>query len=102
MMKTVKPSTVNAMTQTHLVKAPAITQTLLLAGVIAGPLYLLVALIQALTRPGFDLLHHDVSLLSNGDLGWIQISNFLLSGLLVILGAIGWRQALPGGRAKTW
>ena len=31
------------------------TRTLLLGGVLAGPLYLIVGLLQALTRPGFDL-----------------------------------------------
>ena len=78
------------------------TRTLLAFGVIAGPLYILVALIQALTRQGFDITHHDVSLLSNGHLGWIQITNFLVSGLLVISGAIGMRQALQSGPGRVW
>jgi len=55
-------------TTTSLAGAGRQTRTLLTSGVVAGPLYILVALIQALTRQGFDILHHDVSLLSNGDL----------------------------------
>ena len=79
-----------------------LTRALLACGVVAGPLYVITALIQGLTRPGFNLLHHDVSLLSNGDLGWIQIANFLVTGLLVIAGAFGMRRELNGSRGGTW
>src|SRR3989441_5108147 len=79
-----------------------VTRTLLACGAVAGPLYLVVGLAQAFTRPGFDLTRHPLSLLSNGDLGWIQITNFLLSGLLVVAGAVGMRQALASGRGRTW
>ena len=75
---------------------------MLLDGVIAGPIYVVTALIQALTRPGFDILHHDVSLLSNGELGWIQITNFIVTGLLVMSGATGMRRILKGSPAGTW
>jgi hypothetical protein len=78
-----------------------VTKSLLTAGAIAGPLYIVVGLAQALTRPGFDITRHALSLLSNGDLGWIQITNFILSGLLVIAGALGIRRAIEG-RGKTW
>ncbi|MFI9551030.1 DUF998 domain-containing protein [Nonomuraea endophytica] len=59
-------------------------RTLLMCGVLAGPLYVLVSLAQALTREPFDLTRHAASLLSNGDLGWIQIANFVITGALVI------------------
>ena len=59
-------------------------------------------LIQALTRPEFNLIRHDLSLLSNGDLGWIQITNLVLTGLLVGVFAVGMRQALYAGRGRTW
>lgn len=78
-----------------------VTRSLLIAGVIAGPIYLVVGLAQALTRSGFDITRHALSLLSNGDLGWIQVTNFLVSGLLVIAGAVGMRRALEG-KGKTW
>src|SRR5207237_3774866 len=42
------------------------------------------------------------SVLSNGDRGWIQVANFLVSGLLVVAGAVGMRQVLRPGRAATW
>ena len=78
------------------------TRSLLTCGIIAGPFYVIVALIQGFTRPGFELLHDDVSLLSNGDLGWIQIANFLITGALVIAGAAGMRRVLHGSRGGTW
>lgn len=78
------------------------TEALLWSGIAAGPLYIAVGLAQALTREGFDMRRHALSLLSNGDLGWIQIVNFLLSGALVLAGAIGVRRLLHPGRAGTW
>lgn len=79
-----------------------LTNALLVCGMIAGPFYILVGLIQALTRPGFDILRHDLSLLANGNLGWIQITNLVLTGLLVGAFAIGLRRALPAGPGRTW
>jgi hypothetical protein len=61
-----------------------------------------VYLAQAFTRPGFDIGRHPASFLSNGDLGWIQIANFLVTGALLIAGAIGMRRALYPGRGATW
>lgn len=75
---------------------------LLVCGAVAGPLYLVVGLVQAFARPGFGIRRHDLSLLANGDLGWIQIANFLVSGLLVVAGAVGMRRALATGRGRTW
>ena len=79
-----------------------IDRILLTAGALAGPVYIGLGLGQALLRPGFDIARHDLSLLSNGDLGWIQIGNFLLTGLLVIAGAAGLRRTLRAGRGRTW
>src|SRR5690349_12789056 len=77
-------------------RADRITRSLLGYGVLAGPVYVITALVQGLTRPGFDLLHDDVSLLSNGDLGWIQIANFVVTGAFVIAAAVGMARALHG------
>ena len=46
--------------------ADRVTKSLLGYGVIAGPVYVVVALAQAVTRDGFDLARHQWSLLSNG------------------------------------
>jgi hypothetical protein len=78
--------------------AMRITKSLLGYGVLAGPVYVVVSLAQALTRPGFDLSRHPWSLLANGHLGWIQIANLAVSGAMVIAGAVGLRTAF-GPRA---
>lgn len=78
------------------------TKSLLGYGVIAGPLYVVVSLAQALTRPGFDLSKHAWSLLENGHLGWIQIANFALTGAMIIAGAIGLRRTLAERSWAAW
>jgi len=75
---------------------------LLACGLLAGPIYVGLSLLQALTRAGFDLTRHAWSLLSNGDLGWIQILNFLVTGALTIACAAGMRRVLKGQRGGTW
>lgn len=78
------------------------TRALLVCGVVAGPLFVGVAVVQILTREGFDLTRLAISSLSLGDLGWIQITNFVVAGLLSVSVAIGLRRALHGVRAGTW
>jgi hypothetical protein len=77
-------------------------RTLLACGVVAGPLFTVVALVQMVTRDGFDPSRHPLSLLSNGDLGWVQITNFVLAGLLFLAGAVGMRPILRPGPGGTW
>jgi hypothetical membrane protein len=79
-----------------------ITKSLLGYGVIAGPIYVVVAAAQALTRGGYDPTRHAVSQLANGDLGWIQVANFLVSGAMTIAAAVGVRRALGPGRLSAW
>ena len=80
----------------------ALTRALLRCGILAGPLYIIVGAIQVLTRPGFDVRYNVLSQMALGDLGWIQVANFVTSGLLVIACAIGMRRVLRSGRAATW
>jgi hypothetical protein len=79
-----------------------LTRALLGCGVVAGPLYLALGLAQALTRPGFDLTKHELSQLAVGDWGWVQITNFYVSGLLVIASALGLHRVLRSSRGRTW
>ena len=79
-----------------------LVRALLLGGAVAGPLYLTVGLIEAFTRPGFDIRRHDLSLLANGDLGWIHMADLIVTGLLVIGAAVGMRAVLAAGRGRTW
>ena len=76
------------------------THTLLAGGIIAGPLFLVVSTVQALTRDGFDITKVALSSLSLGDHGWIQIANFVVTGLLCVGAGIGMRRVHPRGRAR--
>ncbi|UQS23831.1 DUF998 domain-containing protein [Amycolatopsis thermalba] len=83
-------------------RGAAITRSLLGYGVLAGPFYVVLGLVQALLRPGFDLTRHDLSLLVNGPWGWVQIGNLVLTGLMVIAAATGVGRALRGRPAGRW
>jgi hypothetical protein len=93
-MTTLTVSTVSAVR-----KAPS---PLLAAGIVAAPFFAVVALAQAAVRPGYDLTRHPVSMLALGDRGWIQTTNFVVSGLLMLLAAAGLRRARRGQKAGTW
>ncbi|HEU5098654.1 MAG TPA: DUF998 domain-containing protein [Roseiflexaceae bacterium] len=73
---------------------------LLLACGIAGPLvFMMMFLIEGATRPDYSPLRHPVSSLSIGELGWMQIASFIITGALLIAFALGVRRAL---RPATW
>jgi hypothetical protein len=79
-----------------------LTSKLLTAGVIAGPFFIALSLLQAFTREGFDWIRHPASLLSLGDLGFIQISNFVITGMLFIAFAVGLKRVLTAGVGRKW
>jgi hypothetical protein len=78
------------------------TRTLLSCGALAGALFLFIFLLQTKIRPEFDIVHSEPSRLSLGSLGWIQIANFVVAGLLVIAGAVGTRRILGLSKGRTW
>jgi hypothetical protein len=79
------------------------TRALLWLGVIAGPFYLTVGVVQGLVRPGFSFARHPLSVLANGPGGWVQSANFVLSGVMVIAAAVGFGRVLGRrSRAVTW
>lgn len=74
-----------------------LTRYLLRCGVLAGPLFVFVVLVQSYTIPGFDPRHDLLSLLSLGRYGFVQIANFTVAGVLYIASAAGMRRRLHGG-----
>lgn len=75
----------------------------LLAGGIIGPvIFVVVFLVEGATRSGYDPMRQFVSLLSLGDQGWQQVANFLVSGALIIGGAVGLRKAMVTGPGALW
>ncbi len=78
------------------------TRTLMTAGILAGPIFVVVLAAQLLTREGFDITHHPISLLSVGGAGWIQITNFIVAGVLCCAFAAGLGRVLTAGRGHVW
>ena len=75
---------------------------LLTGGIIAGPIYIVVGALEMLFRPGFDPLRHDLSLMANGDFGWIHSGLLIVTGLLVVASSFGMRAVMRNGPASTW
>lgn len=86
--------------ETTLTNQPA--SKLLIAGIVAGPFFSVAALVHAFMRKGFNLIRHPASLLSLGDLGWIQIANFVITGALYIACGVGLKRVLTDGIGSKW
>jgi len=78
------------------------TKTLLLFGLIGSVLFIIMFLIEGATREGYSPFRFPISSLSIGDLGWIQITNFIISGSLIFLFAFGLRNALLPSKDSKW
>src|SRR5215204_6296089 len=79
-----------------------VTRSLIGYGILAGPFYIVVSLIQAVVREGFDLSRHEWSLLANGSWGWIQVANLVLTGLMVVAASVGYRRRMTSGVGRSW
>ena len=78
------------------------TRLLLLCGALAGPLFTIIWFITGLTRADYNPMRHPISSLSIGELGWTQVINFLLTGLLTLALAFGLRSALQSRGGSKW
>jgi hypothetical membrane protein len=56
-------------------------------------LFVAAFLVDGAMRPGYDPVHHNVSLLSLGDGGWAQNASFIVSGSLIAAFGLGLRRA---------
>ena len=74
-----------------------LTRLLLLGGAVGPPLFVIVALIEGATRPGYNPLRNYVSDLAMSDQGWVQVANFIVCGALCLAFAIGFRRAIGDG-----
>src|SRR5215467_6152698 len=78
------------------------TRLLLACGAIAPLLNIVVILILGATRPGYNAWYVPDSNLELGEGGWIQIANYIVTGVLLLGFAIGLRLFLRTGRGSTW
>jgi hypothetical protein len=74
------------------------TTLLLTCGAISGPLFVVTFLITGTLRKDYRQLRHPVSSLALGEYGWVQVVNFIVTGLLTLAFAVGlWQALLPLG-----
>jgi hypothetical protein len=73
-----------------------------LAGIIAPVLFVGVFLLEGWLRPSYDGMTQYVSELSLGPRGWIQIANFMITGLLLLLFAFSVRAEFKEGKASRF
>lgn len=77
------------------------TRLLLACGIVAPLLNITVLLILGAVRPEYDAWRVPDSNLELGPGGWMQITNYIVTGTLLLAFAYGARQSLPAGRAAT-
>jgi hypothetical protein len=83
-------------------RSASVTRWLLRCGLVAGPAFVIVFSVDGATRPGYRPLRHPVSSLSLGPRGWVQVTNFAVTGALYLAAAAGLaRAADPATHART-
>jgi hypothetical protein len=73
-----------------------------LAGIIAPIIFVGVFLLEGALRPGYVIMSQYVSELSLGPRGWIQITNFMVTGFLLLLFAFSVRAEFKEGKAARF
>jgi hypothetical protein len=67
---------------------------LFVCGAIAGPLFTAAWIVEGATRANYDTLRYAISSLSVGQSGWMQITSFIITGLLILAFSVGLRHAI--------
>src|SRR4029077_1917619 len=70
------------------------------AGIIGPALFVSVFLLEGALRPGYNALNTYVSALSLGPRGWVQITNFILFGGLLLVFTWAVAGQFPSGQAS--
>jgi hypothetical protein len=64
-----------------------------ICGALSGPLFILTFIIEGVMRKHYSEVSNPVSMLALGSFGWVQVINFLITGVLVLAFANGlWRR----------
>ncbi len=77
-------------------------RALLTSALIGGLLFNATIWVAGAVRPGYDALRQPMSALSLGPGGWVQMTNFIVFGVLGICFALALRATLAPGRGATW
>ena len=92
------PSNPSGTTTTEVAGSPRVrTRTLLTIAAATGPLFWVAAAMQISFREGFDLRRHPISQLATGDIGVIQMINFIVAGIGALCLALAIRRRITTG-----
>jgi hypothetical membrane protein len=81
---------------------PGFARRLVPCGAAGAVLFVLVLLVDGQLHPGYSPIRDTVSELALGPWGWVQVTSFIVTGLLMIAMAVGLAWTLRSGRAYTW
>jgi hypothetical protein len=70
------------------------------AGILAPLIFVGVFTVEGVLRNGYDPMRMYISALSLGNRGWIQISNFIVLGLLLFIFTLGLSKEFRSGKAS--
>jgi hypothetical membrane protein len=82
-------------------RSPAL-RLCLWAGIVGPVLFVLVFTVDGALTPGYSAMRDVISFLELGPAGWIQRLNFILTGLLIILFALGFFQWMRPRSVPGW
>ena len=78
------------------------TRMLLIFGAFAGPMFTIIWLTTGSMRASYDPMQHPISALSLGEYGWTQIANFIFTGFLTLILAVGLQRLQKVRDVPTW
>ncbi len=78
------------------------TKILLLCGPLGSFSFIILSLIQGLVRENYFPLRFPMSSLAIGSEGFIQVANFIIAGVLTIIGAYAWKKTSISLKNYTW
>ena len=70
------------------------TRSLLGWGVVAGAFYLTVGIVHGVVEPAFSFTEHPLSSLMLAPWGWVQATNLILTGVMVLAAAVGFYRSV--------
>ena len=79
----------------------ALTRLLLAGGAIGGPLFVSVFTVEGARREGYEPLREPVSALALGERGWVQRTNFVATGVLMLACSLGFARLPPNHPAAS-
>jgi hypothetical membrane protein len=94
--------TLNTVTVAASERRSLVTHLCLWAGIVGPVFFVVVFTIDGWLTPGYDAMKDVVSFLELGPTGWIQRLNFITTGLLLVLFALGFFQWMHPRSGSSW